>query len=103
MKPPLIWKIKDDGGRNVVYRKGDIVSKNGKLYAATRTTTVENGSPEHGEKAGWKEYTKDRIKKYSENSSAPVDPFVGDEWYDTSGGILFKFIDDGTSTQWVEI
>ena len=66
MKPPLKWKIKDDGGKYVVYKRGDIVSKNGKLYAAVRTTTVENGSPEHGEKAGWKEYTKDRIKKYSE-------------------------------------
>jgi hypothetical protein len=103
MKPPLKWKIKDGSGNYNVYKKGDVISKNGKLYIALRTTTVEQGSPEHGKKAGWKEFTEDRIKKYTENISAPINPFIGDEWYDTSRGILFKFIDDGTSTQWVEI
>lgn len=103
MKPPLKWKIKDDNGNFIIYRVGDVVSKNGKLYSAIRLTTVEQGSPEHGEKAGWKEFTEDRIKKYTENTTAPTNPMVGDEWYDTSSGVLYKFIDDGTSTQWVEI
>jgi len=102
MKPPLKWKIKDNDGNFFRYRRGDVVSKNGKLYAAIRTTTVESGSPEHGEKAGWKELTEERIKKYSEGTSAPINPFVGDEWYDSSSGNLYKYIDDGTSVQWVE-
>lgn len=103
MKHPLKWKIKDDEGNLYKYRKGDVVLKNGKLYSAIRSTTVEQGSPEHGEKAGWKELTEDRIKRYTESISSPLDPTVGDEWYDTTIGALFKYIDDGTSTQWVEI
>ena len=71
MKPPLNWKIKDNDGNHIRYRRGDVVSKNGKLYSATRTTTVEDGSP--------------------------------DEWYDTSSGKLYKYIDDETSKQWVEV
>tara|TARA_Y100000310_G_scaffold262820_1_gene272634 strand:+ start:842 stop:1153 length:312 start_codon:yes stop_codon:yes gene_type:complete len=102
MTTPLKWKIKDDDGNFRIYARGDIVFKNGKMYVATRTTNVEDGSPEHGEKAGWKEHTDNRIKKYTEGTSAPLDPIVGDEWYDTSNGILFKYIDDETSTQWVE-
>jgi len=102
MKNPRKWKILNGDGEYVIYKKGDVVSKKGKIYTAIRTTTVKSGSPEHGSKAGWKELTEDRIKKYTEDSNAPVDPVVGDEWYDSSSGNLYKFVDDGTSTQWVE-
>ena len=103
MTAPIKWKIKDGDGDYIKYKEGDIVSKNGKIYAALRNTDVREGSPEHGEKAGWKPYTDNRIKKYTEDSSKPINPTVGDEWYDSSKGILFKYINDGTSTQWVEI
>jgi hypothetical protein len=33
----------------------------------------------------------------------PTEPNVGDEWFDTNTGTLFKFVDDGTSSQWVEV
>ena len=99
---PLKWKVKDEQGKYISYKRGDIVSKNGKLYLATRRTNVRHGSPEHGAKAGWKEYTENRITKYTDDSSAPLDPLIGDEWYDTSVGKLFKWVDDGNSTQWVE-
>ena len=103
MKPPLNWKIKDNDGNFIRYRRGDVVDKNGKLYTAIRSTTVEDGSPEHGLKAGWKELTENRIKKYNESTTVPVNPFVGDEWLDLTSGKLYKYIDDGTSVQWVEI
>ena len=102
MKSPLVWKIKDDNGI-ITYKKGDVVLKNGKLYSATRTTNVNSGSPEHGLKAGWEELTEERIHKYSDSSTAPLDPFVGDEWLDLTTGNLYKYVEDGTSTQWVEI
>jgi hypothetical protein len=37
------------------------------------------------------------------DSSPPGDPAVGDQWYDTVDGILFEYLDDGTSLQWVDI
>ena len=95
------FKIREPNGNLKEYDKGAVVRKNGKEYVASKT--IRGYSPEHGEKAGWKEYTDNRIKKYTESTSAPLDPLVGDEWYDTSNGILFKYIDDETSTQWVEI
>lgn len=103
MKSPRNWKSRDKDGNFIVYKRGDIVKKKGKLFSAIRTTSVKHGSPEHGKKAGWKELTENRIKNYTEDSDAPVDPVVGDEWYDVDTGILYKFIDDGNSTQWVEM
>ena len=74
MTAPIKWKIKDGDGDYIKYKEGDIVSKNGKIYAALRNTDVREGSPEHGEKAGWKPYTDNRIKKYTEDSSEPINP-----------------------------
>ena len=35
--------------------------------------------------------------------TAPVNPTVGDRWYDSLEGAELVYTDDGTSTQWVEI
>jgi len=37
------------------------------------------------------------------DSSPPGTAEVGDQWYDTADGILFEYLDDGTSQQWVDI
>jgi hypothetical protein len=39
---------------------------------------------------------------YTASSSAPSSPNAGDEWYDTDDGSFYKYINDGTSSQWVE-
>ncbi len=36
-------------------------------------------------------------------NTAPASPQPGDQWYNTFNGILFEYIDDGTSLQWVDI
>ncbi len=36
------------------------------------------------------------------SATAPVDPDIGDWWYDTSTGTLYFWFDDGDSEQWVE-
>lgn len=35
-------------------------------------------------------------------SSAPSSPSVGDRWVDSANGILYTYINDGTTSQWVE-
>ena len=40
---------------------------------------------------------------HSSGSNPPSSPGVGDEWYDTTAGVLFKYISDGNTEQWVEI
>ena len=36
-------------------------------------------------------------------NTAPSNPQPGDQWYNTYNGILFEYLDDGTSSQWVDI
>jgi hypothetical protein len=36
-------------------------------------------------------------------NTAPASPQPGDQWYNTFNGILFEYLDDGTSSQWVDI
>ena len=37
------------------------------------------------------------------DTNPPLGPTVGDQWYDSDLGILFEYLDDGTSQQWVDI
>ena len=37
------------------------------------------------------------------SSTAPTNPYVGDQWYDTSTDILFQYENDGTNKVWVDI
>lgn len=39
---------------------------------------------------------------YTASATAPGSPNAGDEWYDTDDGSFYKYINDGTSSQWVE-
>jgi hypothetical protein len=39
---------------------------------------------------------------YTSSATAPVSPSEGDEWFNTDAGILFKYVNDGNSNQWIE-
>lgn len=41
--------------------------------------------------------------KFTNSSSAPASPREGDTWFDPDTGILYRYINDGTSSQWVEL
>lgn len=41
--------------------------------------------------------------KFTAAASAPSNPALGDEWYNTNLDILFQYINDGTSSYWVDI
>lgn len=36
-------------------------------------------------------------------NTAPSNPQPGDQWYNTFNGILFEYLNDGTTSQWVDI
>lgn len=40
---------------------------------------------------------------WTNSSSAPGSPTDGDEWFDPDTGILYRYVNDGTSSQWVEL
>jgi hypothetical protein len=39
---------------------------------------------------------------YTAASAPPSNPDVGDQWYDIINDVLYEFLDDGTSTYWVD-
>jgi len=40
---------------------------------------------------------------FTTSSTAPISPLVGDFWYDTTVDILYQYINDGTSSYWVDV
>jgi|3_EtaG_2_1085321.scaffolds.fasta_scaffold60569_3 hypothetical protein len=89
-------------GIPVVYKKDDLVTYKGKTYVATKTIK-EPITPDSGEDFGWKPIDDNRAIKFSTGTEPPHDPQPGDEWFDTTNGILMKYIDDDDSEQWIEV
>lgn len=40
---------------------------------------------------------------YTASATAPGSPTSGDQWFDTTDGTLYEYIDDGDSFQWIDI
>lgn len=40
---------------------------------------------------------------FTRASSAPSSPAVGDRWLHATTGVEYTWVDDGTSSQWVEL
>ena len=40
---------------------------------------------------------------FYQSNTAPTTPLNGDQWYDTYSGILFEYLNDGSTTQWVDV
>ena len=40
---------------------------------------------------------------YTASTTAPTNPKVGDQWYYTTGDILYEYQDVGTGTFWIDI
>lgn len=43
------------------------------------------------------------VQKYYEGTSAPINPKLGDEWFDYSDGTLYKRVSDGTNSLWMSV
>ena len=40
---------------------------------------------------------------YTSDTAPPASPIIGDQWYDTATDILYEYIEDGTSSYWVDV
>ena len=66
-------------------------SANGKLYIKNAAgTMVQIGGGTGG-------------GSYTFSSTAPSSPAAGDEWTDSDDGITYQYVNDGNSSQWVEL
>jgi hypothetical protein len=101
---PTIFKVTDASGNCIQYTKGDIVYKNGEAYIA-KTTPTPCLSPEH-KASGWEPLTGERTGTtvtYFNSTTPPTRVVGGDEWFNPDTGILYKYIVDADSEQWVQI
>ena len=89
----------NDRGLPVVYERGDEVSHGGGTFRAIKRNTYLDGEPGVGD--SWERLTQSFV--HSNGNNPHANPNIGDEWYDKNTGILFKFLDDGNSKQWVEV
>ena len=44
-----------------------------------------------------------RVFKYTAANTAPANAVPGDQWYYVAGDVLYSYINDGTTSQWVDI
>lgn len=96
------YRATDSNGVIITYQKNDVVLYKGKTYIANRTITET--SPAHGERGGWSLVSggSNPIQFYW-GEKVPLQVNIGDEWFDTTTGKLFKYVTDGNSEQWVNI
>jgi len=90
------YRAYDENGILIVYNAGDVVNYNGKTYVANYT--ISETSPAH---TGWSAIG-GGVNFYS-TSTPPSNANPGDEWLDVDTGKIYKYINDGNSSQWVNI
>lgn len=93
------YKAKTPSGKFVQYNKGDVVHFNDETFIAMKR--IVDSSPILGEDVGWFPLAKHQI--LYELATAPFYPKVGDEWLDTTTGVMYKRIKNKNSETWVEL
>lgn len=93
------FKSKSSDGSSLQYTKGDVVYHKEKTYVASKN--ILGSSPDLGEKVGWLDLSRTQV--LYELAQPPFYPRVGDEWLDTTNGILYKRIKNDINETWVEL
>jgi hypothetical protein len=76
---------------------GNIISSNvitGNVYTTSGIYWSGNGVAYSGGSSNF---------LYTASATAPGSPTKGDQWFDTTDGTLYEYIDDGDSFQWIDI
>lgn len=96
------YKTYDSNGSLITYQKNDVVFYENKTYVAIRT--VSETSPAHGENGGWVLINggSNPIQFYW-GEEMPMNVNIGDEWFNTTNGRVYKYLADNDSNQWVNI
>ena len=90
------WSARYPSGEIRRYTIGDAVLYEGKLFIASENISV--GGPDTN--SAWIPSGNSRI---SYRSTKPPDPKIGDNWFNSATGKLYKYIDDGETKQFVEL
>jgi hypothetical protein len=92
---------------NLVTRSNVTVGGNLRLGGALLTSAGQGGTSGQfltstGTNLAWVDLQLDPIPLYTASATVPLSAKANDIWYDTVDDIVFKYIDDGTNSQWVD-
>ena len=94
------YKARTPSGLAITYQTGDVVFYQGKTYVAT--TTIRDLAPDNGSNSGWQELLRGAQPiQFYWGADVPLNPNIGDEWFNTTNGKIYKYLPDGDSQQWV--
>ncbi len=90
---------------------GDLLKWNGTAWAPIATSALGLVASNASITAGT--YTKVTVdakglvtaggQTFTSGTTPPLSPSFGDEWYDTTSDVLYKYINDGATSNWVDI
>lgn len=92
---------------NLVTRSNITVGGNLRLGSRLLTSAGQGGTSGQfltstGTNIAWVDLQLDPIPLYTASATPPLTAKANDIWYDTVDDIIFKYIDDGNSSQWVD-
>lgn len=90
----------DVDGRPYLYKIGDSVEQNGKLYVAVIPTSVKIPNTQEGTPY-WKEIGGNY--GFFIQEKPPANAEIGDRWYVPSTAILYTFVREESNKFWVEL
>lgn len=92
--------VDSDGAVHVAFSSGGLtIEEDDGTPSATTTLLILPSGTVSVDSDGAVHY---RPPIHSYSSAAPLSPIVGDTWRDSDSGILYEYIYDGSSYQWVE-
>lgn len=102
----------DNGDATLTQTDNDITFAGITTFGVGTSTAVTLGSIELGHAsdttlvrsaAGRVTIESELIPRSTVSSSPPSSPSSGDFWFDLDSGLEFKYVDDGSSSQWVQV
>lgn len=83
--------------------QGQLITRNGATWTVLNPGTAGNVLTTGGAGANvtWSAASGGGVQ-FTFSTAAPSTPNVGDQWVDANSGIEYQWVNDGTSTQWVE-
>jgi len=109
------WRAYDVNGRQITYNMGDLVifTNNQGSESTYMAINQTSRTPLSGVNGGWLVMGSEAISggtggtggriSLSYSSDPPTSPQVADQWFNSSSGRFFIYMNDGDSSQWVEI
>jgi hypothetical protein len=93
---------KADGTIATVWQAGGASLSSGSVTSGfIGNAAVVSGSVGSGQ-IGTIHFSSGSVAKFTSSSSAPSSPSEGDRWYYTDDGVLLTYVNDGSSSQWVQ-